>query len=389
MAERAISGLKSRTQADYVATEPRCPQRDFPSNATTNGDGSSRHGGIRGHLEEMSNTENRMAPRSNSVSARARSTTPRTDDGWDIGLRQASTSFERAVAFLCCDAQAKQQDYRSWDLGIMRLERISPPHGSAGARHRGILRASDGSCRRYARSGASAYLQQGKLPDLNFRILIAALDDGSSEQLLTASLPCALLKKPGQSLGREYMVPLASWQGAILADHLLSLARELPSIPKEHWPMLGAVAGTLVQACLAPAPGNSAETDTPRTTAVRERLRCIVSQNMTSPDFDADALRRLAAMSRSKLYRILKGTGGVARFIRDERLRAARHRLADVGDRTSIRTLAVEVGFLDHSTFSRAFKLRYGSSPTEFREMVSAHHPVGMHDVGRDADGGP
>lgn len=319
----------------------------------------------------------RMAPMSNSVSTVARSMTPRPSDGRDIRIRQASTSFDGAMAFLDCDAQAKQLNYRSWDLGIMRLERISLLQGSAGAHHRGIFRADDGYLGKSSRSGASAYLQQATRPDLNFRILIASLDKGSSEQLLTAFFPCTLLKKSGRSLGREHMVPLASWQGAILADHLLSLARELPSIPNEHWPMLGAVTGTLVQACLVPALGNSAGTDTPRTTALRERLGYIVRQNMASPDFGPDALRRLAAMSRSKLYRIFEGTGGVARFIQDERLSAARQRLADIGDRTSIRTLAGEVGFLDHSTFSRAFKLRYGSSPTEFREMVSAHHPLG------------
>jgi len=110
---------------------------------------------------------------------------------------------------------------------------------------------------------------------------------------------------------------------------------------------------------------------------------------MNSPDFDPEALRRLVAMSRSKLYRIFEGVGGVARFIQDERLDAARQRLAGIGDRTSIRTLAREVGFLEHSTFSRAFKLRYGSSPSEFREMVSAHHPLEAREDGHDAGSMP
>jgi AraC-like DNA-binding protein len=109
---------------------------------------------------------------------------------------------------------------------------------------------------------------------------------------------------------------------------------------------------------------------------------------MTSPDFGPDALRRLAAMSRSKLYRIFGGTGGVARCIQDERLNAARQRLADVRDKISIRTLAGEVGFLEHSTFSRAFKLRYGTSPTAFREMILAQRPVDGRDDRHDVDPG-
>lgn len=150
--------------------------------------------------------------------------------------------------------------------------------------------------------------------------------------------------------------------------------------------MLGAMTCAFVRVCLVPAPGNLARIDTSRATALRERLRCVVRQNMNSPDFGQEALRRLVAMSRSKLYRIFEGNGGVVRFIQDECLHAAKQRLADIKDKTSIRALAGEVGFLEHSTFSRAFKLRYGSSPTEFREMVSAHHPLDQRDDQHDAD---
>jgi AraC-like DNA-binding protein len=110
---------------------------------------------------------------------------------------------------------------------------------------------------------------------------------------------------------------------------------------------------------------------------------------MSSPDFGPEALRRLVAMSRSKLYRIFEGTGGVARFIQDERLDAARQRLADIGDTTSIRAVAGEVGFLEHSTFSRAFKLRYGCSPREFREIVSDRHYLEARDDRHHADAMP
>lgn len=317
----------------------------------------------------------RISLRSGAVSTTARSMTPQPGDGREITIRQASTSFGGARSSLDRQAQAKRFNARSWDLGVIRLERISLVRRSESAHHR-----------RNVRSGASAYLQQGSPPELNFRVLIASLDEGAtSEQILTAFLPCTLLRKSVLSRSGEHMVALDLWQGAILADHFRSLARELPSIPKEHWPMLGAVTCTLVQSCLVPAPGNPARTDTSRATAHRERLRCVVRQNMNSPDFDPEALRRLVAMSRSKLYRIFEGVGGVARCIQGERLDAARQRLADSGDKTSIRVLAGELGFLEHSTFSRAFKLRYGISPTEFRERVSAHHPPDARDDRHDA----
>jgi len=328
----------------------------------------------------------RLTPRGNAIHAQAGSMAPEPGEGRDIKVRQASTYFDGADAALDREAQAKELNYQSWDLGILQLERISLFRRPGRTHHRGNLRADDWPRGRDIGSAASAYLQQGSPPDLNFRILIATLDEGASEQLLTAFLPCTLLRKSVPSQSAEHMVALDSWQGAIIAGHLLSLARELPSIPKEHWPMLGAAASTLVQACLVPTRGNPARTGAPKDTAVRERLRCVVRQNMKSPDFGPEALRRLVGMSRSKLYRIFGGTGGVARCIQDERLDVARQRLADIGDTTPIRTLASEVGFIEHSSFSRAFKLRYGTSPTEFRETVLAQPRFDARDDRHDAD---
>ena len=171
----------------------------------------------------------RMAPSRNAGSAVPRSMTAQPGDGQELRIRQTSGIFDKADPSPDRDAKGKL-DSRSWDLGVMRLERISLLQGTPRTLHRGNVRA-----------GASAYLQKGTLPDLDFRILIASLDEGASEGFLTAILPCTLLRKSVLSQCRGNMVPLASWRGAILAHHLLSLARELPSVPMEHWSTLGAV----------------------------------------------------------------------------------------------------------------------------------------------------
>ncbi|MGO4388635.1 helix-turn-helix transcriptional regulator [Microvirga sp. 2YAF29] len=93
---------------------------------------------------------------------------------------------------------------------------------------------------------------------------------------------------------------------------------------------------------------------------------------MASPDFDSEQLCRLLAVSRSKLYRILECSGGVARFINRERLRDAHRRLGDPVKIQSIHSIAQDVGFEDHSTFSRAFRREFGYSPSEAREKAMA-----------------
>jgi AraC-like DNA-binding protein len=330
----------------------------------------------------------KITSKKDDICAITRFTTGQSADGQEIEVRQGPSFFDRSNGFLDRDTQAQKINYLWWDLGVVRLEQVLLPHENRKAKYRSKYLA-DREClfqRLPFHSDALAYVQEGALPDLNFRILIASLNEGGYEQVLTVYLPCTLLPKSPLSPNRERMETLGSWQGTVLADYLLSLARELPSIPKEHWSRLGEVTCTLLRACLAPASNNSGQSDTSHTKALRERLRSVVRQHMSSPGFGPLRLGQLAAMSRSKLYRIFEGTGGVARFIQEERLGAARRRLANITDKTSIRTLANEIGFLDHSTFSRAFKLRYGSSPTEFREMVSADRPLEPRDRSHYAD---
>jgi AraC-like DNA-binding protein len=92
---------------------------------------------------------------------------------------------------------------------------------------------------------------------------------------------------------------------------------------------------------------------------------------MASPDFGPEQLARLMAMSRSKLYRLFESTGGVAHFINRERLHEAHRRLTH-RDAPPIHVIGNEVGFADHSTFSRAFRREFGYSPTEARERSLA-----------------
>ncbi|WP_210324872.1 helix-turn-helix domain-containing protein [Microvirga alba] len=129
----------------------------------------------------------------------------------------------------------------------------------------------------------------------------------------------------------------------------------------------------LAKACLAPGSEHMEGASNAIVAGLRERARRIVRQHMASPDFGPETLGRLLAVSRSKLYRLFERDGGVARFIRRERLGEANRLLTQAKHKTPICALATEVGFSDHSAFSRAFKLTYGYSPSEAREMAEAN----------------
>lgn len=160
--------------------------------------------------------------------------------------------------------------------------------------------------------------------------------------------------------------------GALLAGYMDHLARQLPRISPEHAQGLAVATRSLVAACIAPSFGTSEIADTPIASLLIDRARLVVRQNMASPEFGPGQLARLMAMSRSKLYRFFESAGGVAHFINRERLREAHRRLDSLRDGLSIHVIGNEVGFSDHSTFSRAFRREFGYSPTEARERSLA-----------------
>ncbi|MDP3257411.1 MAG: helix-turn-helix domain-containing protein [Bosea sp. (in: a-proteobacteria)] len=169
--------------------------------------------------------------------------------------------------------------------------------------------------------------------------------------------------------------------GALLAGFIQQLGGQSGQFSDDQARSLAMAMRALLEACLVSA-GPSIATTAPSSTTV-ERARQIVQRHMGSPDFGPPQLGRLLAMSRSKLYRLLDGYGGVAHFINRERLVQARHDLTAPGDPLSVHAIASRAGFRDHSTFSRAFRREYGCSPSRLRERPEP----GRQDRG-DPDGG-
>jgi AraC-like DNA-binding protein len=103
--------------------------------------------------------------------------------------------------------------------------------------------------------------------------------------------------------------------------------------------------------------------------ALAERARDWIETHLGEP-IEVDAICRALAVSRSRLYRALKGSGGVAALIQRCRLRRLRALLEDPGERRPIALLAGHCGFADPAHLTRAFKRAYGLTPGAFREMA-------------------
>ena len=91
-----------------------------------------------------------------------------------------------------------------------------------------------------------------------------------------------------------------------------------------------------------------------------------VNAHLSDTELTAEMMAREMAMSRSKLFELMKQETGkpVMEFVRDLRLEYAARRL-ETGD--SVAEITYACGFSDPSSFRRAFANKYGVTPSQYR----------------------
>ena len=156
-------------------------------------------------------------------------------------------------------------------------------------------------------------------------------------------------------------------RGRLLADYILLLERNLPDLTPEEASRLPAAIQAMISACLAPSADRLAAAGREIDLTLMERVRRTVRRHLRSPSLGPDKLCREAATSRSQLYRLLEGEGGVARYIQRRRLSESFAILCDTSSNFSIAAIAETLCFADASNFSRAFRREFGMSPREVR----------------------
>ena len=163
--------------------------------------------------------------------------------------------------------------------------------------------------------------------------------------------------------GKALHTPL----GSLLGDYLVLLERTLPDVAPDDLPRLSEAIGAMVAASLAPEQERAGSAG-PQIDLVRlERVRHVVRRYLRSPALGPRLLCHHVSMSRSKLYRLMDAEGGVARYIQHQRLLEAYALLSDPSVNRSITAVAEELCFADTSSFGRAFRREFGTSPSDVR----------------------
>jgi AraC-like DNA-binding protein len=102
--------------------------------------------------------------------------------------------------------------------------------------------------------------------------------------------------------------------------------------------------------------------------ALRSLAETYIGRHLHDPDLDPSRIAAALSISRTRLYEAFAETDGVAATILAARLDAAQRMLV-LPEGAAIGAVLLDCGFRDAPTFNRAFRRRFGMTPTELRTM--------------------
>jgi len=179
-----------------------------------------------------------------------------------------------------------------------------------------------------------------------------------------------LLRDPDVLQG--LMVDPDSGTGKLLSNYFVTLFSAAPTLTPEE---AAVAARALVDLTAMAFNGTLIKRgDTPEATNHAElmRVQSFIKEHLARPDLGPDAVALAAGMSRAQLYRLFAPIGGVAEYIREQRLRRCLADLLSVQHlHRQIADIAYSWGFSDPTYFAKAFKARFGRTPSDAREAAA------------------
>lgn len=161
--------------------------------------------------------------------------------------------------------------------------------------------------------------------------------------------------------------------GRLLANYLMTLLAVAPSLSVAD---VRFAARPLIELIALSFNGVTIKDgDVPKSAQPAELLRIqnFIKERLAKTDLDPDFVAAAVGMSRARLYRLFAPIGGVSEFIREQRLRRC---LADILSTRHAHRQIAEIahgwGFRDPVSFARAFKQRFGQTPSSARSAFAS-----------------
>ncbi len=155
----------------------------------------------------------------------------------------------------------------------------------------------------------------------------------------------------------------------VLRDLMLSILRNTAHLPSEALP---GVTRALIELLAATLNSGASPVAATRRIEFARREAAVrhIFAHLGDRDIDVDAIALATGLSRSALYRLFEGEGGVAQYVMSRRLGAVRDAL-EHGSSETLAGLAERFGFADESHMNRRFNRAYGRPAGAFRREVA------------------
>jgi AraC-like DNA-binding protein len=204
-------------------------------------------------------------------------------------------------------------------------------------------------------------------------------------------LPRSMLDGMLKSADDQHMRTLTSDEPLVtlLREHMLTLKRLADRMTLAQAVEIGPATAGLAAACLnGSMDGATLGTGRPtlRDTTIMARCKRFIDANLSRSDLTPNLVAAEVGVSRTRLYQLFEGHGGIAHYIRERRLRRALLALADQTARDRpIYDIALASGFGSDAAFSRLFRQRYGMTPSDVRHGSAKRATIGAlhYDVDR------
>ncbi|MEU5347179.1 helix-turn-helix domain-containing protein [Streptomyces sp. NPDC020766] len=161
--------------------------------------------------------------------------------------------------------------------------------------------------------------------------------------------------------------------GALFRHYLTDLMNHAPQYEECDVPRLAGITLDLLSAMLAQA-ARTEDLLPPETqqTVLRTRINAFIQQHLSDPDLTPAAIAAAHQISVRYLHQLYQGHGTtIADGIRRSRLEHIHRDLADPRlNARSISGIAARWGFPEPTSFSRAFKTLYGTTPRDHRRQT-------------------
>ena len=173
--------------------------------------------------------------------------------------------------------------------------------------------------------------------------------------------------------------------GGMLSQYIRLLESQLPGLTDEDARGLPQAVAAMVAACLAPSVDRITTAQGQISATLKDKARRCICTICVPLIWGRTCCAVNWECPDRVLYRLLETEGGVERYIQRHRLAESFAQLSDPSNTQPIAAIGDELGMLDPSSFSRAFRKQFGISPTDVREAVRAGLAPPLAPARRDA----